>query len=269
MKDEITVLIADDNTEFSDLLKDYMGQYEDISVVGIATDGLQALEMIVSKEPEVVVLDIIMPNLDGIGVLEKLSMMQLERRPLFIMLSAIGQDVFIQKAVSLGAEYYIIKPFDIEVLVTRIRQLYKEKYLTSFSFRQVNKSNEIIQNENLDRSYDIEVEVTALMHEVGIPPHMAGYQYLREAIIQTVKNNKIFSSITKSLYPAVAEKFNTTPQKVERAIRNAIEGAWARGNPDTIDSLFGYTINYNKGKPTNSECIAMMADKIRISMGIK
>ncbi|OPZ94661.1 MAG: Stage 0 sporulation protein A [Firmicutes bacterium ADurb.Bin419] len=269
MKDKISVLIADDNLEFAELLKDYMDQYDDISVSGIAKDGLQALEMIETIKPDVVVLDIIMPNIDGIGVLEKLATQQMERRPLFIMLSAIGQDVFIQRAVSLGAEYYIIKPFDVEVLVMRIRQLYEEKYLSAFSYRTVNKNMEFSNADALDRTYDIEVEVTNLMHEVGIPPHMAGYQYLREAIVLTVKNSKMFSSITKSLYPAVAEKFNTTSQKVERAIRNAIESAWARGNLDTIDSLFGYTINYTKGKPTNSECIAMMADKIRISMGIR
>lgn len=268
MKGEITVLIADDNIEFADLLKDYMDQYEDIEVAGVARDGLQVLEMIVSLKPDVVVLDIIMPNLDGLGVLEKLSTMQMDRKPMYIMLSAIGQDVFVQRAVALGAEYYIIKPFDVEVLVTRIRQLYKEKYMTAFTTKPVARNSELI-NANIDRTYDIEVEVTNLMHEVGIPPHMAGYQYLREAIIQTVKNSKVFSSITKTLYPAVAKKYNTTPQKVERAIRNAIESAWARGNLDTIDSLFGYTINYSKGKPTNSECIAMMADKIRITMGIR
>lgn len=269
MKDIISVLIADDNLEFVDLLKEYMEQYDDINVVGIAKDGIQALEMIKSIKPDVVVLDVIMPNIDGIGVLEKLATQQLDKKPLFIMLSAIGQDVFIQKAVSLGAEYYIIKPFDVEVLVTRIRQLYEEKYLSAFSNRSVNKNMEFTNADALDRTYDIEVEVTNLMHEVGIPPHMAGYQYLREAIVLVVKNSKMYSSITKSLYPAVAEKFNTTSQKVERAIRNAIESAWSRGNLDTIDSLFGYTINYTKGKPTNSECIAMMADKIKISMGIR
>lgn len=269
MKDKISVLIADDNLEFVDLLKEYMDQYDDINVVGIAKDGMQALEMIKSIKPDVVVLDVIMPNIDGIGVLEKLATQQMDRKPLFIMLSAIGQDVFIQKAVSLGAEYYIIKPFDVEVLVTRIRQLYEEKYLSAFSIRSVNKNMEFANADALDRTYDIEVEVTNLMHEVGIPPHMAGYQYLREAIVLIVKNSKMYSSITKSLYPAVAQKFNTTSQKVERAIRNAIESAWSRGNLDTIDSLFGYTINYTKGKPTNSECIAMMADKIKISMGIR
>lgn len=268
MKGEILVLIADDNVEFAKLLKEYMDQYEDIEVLGVAKDGLDAIEMIMSQKPDVVVLDIIMPNLDGLGVLERLSTMQLEYRPIFIILSAIGQDVFVQRAVSLGAEYYIIKPFDVDVLITRIRQLYREKSMSAFSNKPITKNSELFSG-NIDRDYDIEVEVTNLMHEVGIPPHMAGYQYLREAIIQTVKNSKVFTSITKILYPAVAEKYNTTPQKVERAIRNAIESAWARGNPDTVDALFGYTINYSKGKPTNSECIAMMADKIRITMGLR
>jgi two-component system response regulator (stage 0 sporulation protein A) len=270
MKGEISVLIADDNYEFAGLLKEYMEQFEDIEVIGIAKDGLQALEMIVSLKPDVVVLDIIMPNLDGLGVLEKLSSMQVEFKPMFIMLTAIGQDVFVQRAVDLGAEYYIIKPFDAEVLVKRIRQLYKEKYMSAFSNKPIVKNSELISsNTNVDKTYDIEVEVTNLMHEVGIPPHMAGYQYLREAIIQTVLNAKAFTSITKTLYPKVAKKFNTTSQKVERAIRNAIESAWARGNPDTMDSLFGYTFSTSKGKPTNSECIAMMADRIRITMNIR
>ena len=268
MKEKISVLIADDNVEFVDLLKEYMEQYDDLDVVGTAKDGLMAIEMIKSINPDVVVLDVIMPNIDGIGVLEKLETHKMDQKPIFIMLSAIGQDMFIQKAVSLGAEYYIIKPFDVEVLVTRIRQLYEEKFHSAFSNRAVTKNNEFSNAEVLDRTYDIEVEVTNLMHDIGIPPHMAGYQYLREAIVLTVKNSKMFSSITKSLYPAVAEKFNTTSQKVERAIRNAIESAWSRGNLDTIDSLFGYTINIGKGKPTNSEFIAMVADKLRLEMKI-
>lgn len=268
MKGEISVLIVDDNIEFANLLKDYMNQNDEIDVAGIAKDGLEGIDMIMALKPDVVVLDIIMPNLDGIGVLEKLINVDMDIRPLFIMLSAVGQDVFVQRAVELGAEYYIIKPFDVEVLTTRIKQLYREKYQSSFTYKPViATSSPLPSGSTVDKTNDIEIEVTSLMREIGIPPHMSGYQYLREAIMQTVKNAKIFSSITKTLYPAVAERYNTTPQKVERAIRNAIESAWSRGNPDMIDSLFGYTINFNKGKPTNSECIAMMADKIRINMG--
>lgn len=264
MKERISVLIADDNIEFGDLLNDYINQEGDLHVVGIARDGLNALEMIKKLEPDVVILDIIMPNLDGIGVLEKITQVQLNKKPLFLMLSAVGQDIFIQKAITLGAEYYMVKPFDVEVLVSRVRQLYKEK--------RIYANNQIIAFSKFDQSTalrpepvrNLELEVTNLMHEVGIPTHMSGYQYIREAILQTVNNAKVFNSITKVLYPKVAERFGTTPQKVERAIRNAIESAWSRGNPDSIDSLFGYTINYSKGKPTNSEFIAMMADKVRV-----
>lgn len=264
MKERISILIADDNIEFGDLLNDYINQEGDLHVVGIARDGLNALEMIKTLEPDIVILDIIMPNLDGIGVLEKISQMQISKKPLFLMLSAVGQDIFIQRAIVLGAEYYIVKPFDVEVLFCRVRQLYKEKRMyahsQNISFSKIDQSNV----KRAEPVRNLELEITNMMHEVGIPPHMSGYQYIREAILQTVNNANVFSSITRVLYPRVAERFGTTPQKVERAIRNAIESAWSRGNPDSIDSLFGYTISYSKGKPTNSEFIAMMADKVRV-----
>ena len=268
MKNEISVLITDDNAEFTNLLKEYMKLEEDIRVVGVAKDGLQAIEMITALMPDVVLLDVIMPNLDGIGVLERMSKVELSRKPLYIMLSAIGQDIFIQKAIELGAEYYIVKPFDANVLISRIRQMSRERYITTFINADISSKMAVASLANdAEAAFDLEVEVTNLMRDIGVPPHMAGYQYIREAIIQTVRNAKVFSSITKVLYPAVAKKFSTTPEKVERAIRNAIESTWSRGNPDSIDSLFGYTVNYYKGKPTNSEFIAMMADKVRVNMG--
>jgi two-component system response regulator (stage 0 sporulation protein A) len=225
--------------------------------------------MITSLAPDVVILDVIMPNLDGIGVLEKMSEVQMGRKPLYIMLSAIGQDIFIQNAIGLGAEYYIVKPFDIEVLISRIRQMYNERYTTLFSRSSTPPRLTPSIAREPDQNHDLEVEVTDLMRDIGVPPHMAGYQYIREAVIQTVRNSKLFGSVTKVLYPAVANKFNTTPERVERAIRNAIESTWAKGNPDSIDALFGYTVNYNRGKPTNSEFIAMMADQVRVNMGRK
>jgi two-component system, response regulator, stage 0 sporulation protein A len=266
MIQEISVLLADDNIEFGNLLSKYLSQQEDIRIVGVARDGIEAYDMIIELMPDVVVLDIIMPNLDGIGVLEKLSSIELKRRPLFIVLTAIGQDIFIQKAITLGAEYYIVKPFDINVLVSRIRQIYNDEKVSSFSHNKVltKVSAENVKQPN--QSFNLEVEVTNMMHEIGIPPHMSGYQYIREAIMMTVNNSKVFSSITRVLYPAVAEKYSSSSQKVERAIRNAIECAWERGNPDSADTLFGYKVNYSKGKPTNSEFIAMIADKVRINM---
>lgn len=269
MRDDISVLIADDNIEFGNLLNEYMDREEDIRVVGVARDGVQAYEMIASLKPDVVILDIIMPNLDGIGVLEKITSQESLYRPLFIMLSAIGQDMFIQKAIALGAEYYIVKPFDVDILISRVRQVYKEKHISSFTQNMLMKKTASQPTARPAPVNDLEVEVTNLMRDVGIPPHMTGYQYIREAIIQTVNNSRVFTSITKVLYPSVAKKFDSTPQKVERAIRNAIESAWVRGNPDSVDSLFGYKVNYDRGKPTNSEFIAMMADKIRINLGYK
>lgn len=266
MSETISVLIVDDNVEFGDLLKDYMIQEDDIRITGVARDGNQAINMIMSLEPDVVILDVIMPNLDGIGVLEKIAQINLVKRPLFIMLSAIGQDVFVQKAVALGAEYYVVKPFDVDILISRIRQIYREKLANVLTINRATSKEKTSGQKNNSSLRDIEVEVTNLMRDVGIPAHVLGYQFIREAIIQTINNSKIFSSITKVLYPSVAQKFNTTPQKVERAIRNAIEGAWAKGNSDAIDALFSNTV-YNKNKPTNSEFIAIMADKVRIKMG--
>lgn len=265
MSSEITVLIADDNTEFGDLLNEYISQHDDIRVVGIARDGLETLEMIHSLSPDVVVLDIIMPNLDGIGVLEKMASNQLKKKPLFIMLSAIGQDVFVQKAVALGAEYYIVKPFDVDILVSRIRQICKEKHSLPFSCKKVENKVMSVNDGRIQPARDLEIEVTNLMRESGIPPHMIGYQYIREAVLQAINNPKNFSPVTKILYPSIAQKFNTTPQKVERAIRNAIDSAWTK----TGVGNHGETFANNRTKPTNSELIAVIADKTRMNLGLK
>ncbi len=266
VRDEISVLIADDNEEFGSLLTEYFNREEDIQVVGVAGDGLQAVDMILSLKPDIVILDIIMPNLDGIGVLEKIAELKLDKKPLFLMLSAIGQDVFIQKAMALGAQYYILKPFNINVLLSRIRQMYDERLKDSI-IKSSTAVNPAYQNQALLRpSHELEVEVTNLMRDVGIPAHMVGYQYIREAIIQAVCMETTVVSITKVLYPKVARKFETTPKKVERAIRNAIENAWTRGNPDSIDALFGYRAGFNREKPTNSEFLALMVDRMKLSI---
>ena len=189
----------------------------------------------------------------------------MKKRPLFIILSAVGQDKITQRALNLGAEYYIVKPFDMEVLVSRIRQL-----------KGVNQ-NVIIRSDYTMESktpyqapvqHNLEVEVTGIMHEIGVPAHIKGYQYLRDAIMMVVKDLDIINSITKQLYPSIARNYNTTPSRVERAIRHAIEVAWSRGQVEAIDELFGYTISIGKGKPTNSEFIAMVADKLRLEMKV-
>lgn len=262
---KIQIVIADDNREFGDILSEYLNNQEDIEVVGVARDGLEAYDMISKNLPDIAILDIIMPHLDGLGVLEKINATSMEKRPLFIILSAVGQDKITQRALSLGAEYYVVKPFDMDVLVSRIRQL-KNTDLQSSGMGTDAISPKPIPVAPTQKN--IEVEVTNVLHEIGVPAHIKGYQYLRDAIIMVIKDIDIINSITKQLYPNIAKEYNTTPSRVERAIRHAIEVAWGRGQVDAIDTLFGYTVNLGKGKPTNSEFIAMIADKLRLELKV-
>lgn len=263
---KIEILLADDNREFTNLLSEYISEQSDMSVSGVAYNGEEVLRHLeeTRKIPDVLILDIIMPHLDGLGVLERLKEMNLSPMPKIIMLTAFGQENITQKAVQLGASYYILKPFDMDVLANRIRQLVGNPTFTSSGSYSTSsttiKSNvvPIAKGKNLDAN------ITSIIHEIGVPAHIKGYQYLREAITMVYNNIEILGAITKTLYPAIAEKFKTTPSRVERAIRHAIEVAWTRGNIDSISHLFGYTINISKSKPTNSEFIAMVADKLRI-----
>ena len=261
MREKITVLIADDNQEFSMTLATYLKNQEDIVVVGRAKDGNEALDMIPNLMPDVVLLDVIMPHLDGIGVLEKLNMIKMSKKPICIMLSAVGQDKITRKAVELGAEYYVVKPFDIELLITRIRELKNYRPIPNNNFiskdMSMGKQQYIDISRNIDKKEDnLEALVTNIIHEVGVPAHIKGYQYLIEVINQ----------ITKQLYPELAKKYHTTPSRVERAIRHAIEVAWGRGQQEVVENIFGYTISAAKGKPTNSEFIAMISDKLRLEL---
>ena len=268
MKEKVTILIADDNQEFARTLANYIQEQEDMEVIGLAKDGEEAIDMITNIAPDVVLLDVIMPHLDGIGVLEKINMIKSEKKPTCIMLSAVGQDNITQRAISLGAEYYVVKPFDIELLIKRIRQLKEFKpsqNSNNFISREI-KNQYIELNNSSDEEKNLEALVTNIIHEVGVPAHIKGYQYLREAIMMVVNDIDVINQITKSLYPQIAFKFNTTPSRVERAIRHAIEVAWGRGDQKTVENIFGYTISAAKGKPTNSEFIAMIADKLRLEL---
>ena len=270
VKDKITVLISDDNSEFARTLSNYLENDEDMQVVGMAKDGEEALSIISTIKPDIVLLDVIMPHLDGLGVLERLNSMRLENPPICIMLSAVGQDKITQKAITLGAQYYVVKPFDIEVLIKRIKELKYYQPATnnknSFIVKETKTQYiDIPQNEKKNED-SLEALVTNIIHEVGVPAHIKGYQYLREAIMMVVNDIDIINQITKQLYPDIAQKYHTTPSRVERAIRHAIEVAWGRGQPDVVENIFGYTVSAAKGKPTNSEFIAMIADKLRLEI---
>ncbi|MCR8633935.1 MULTISPECIES: sporulation transcription factor Spo0A [Paenibacillus] len=260
----IEVLLADDNREFTNLLSEFIDEQEDMHVAGVAYNGNDVLRLIEqsNRVPDVLILDIIMPHLDGLGVLERLREMDLNPQPKIIMLTAFGQENITQKAVQLGASYYILKPFDMEILTNRIRQL-----VTSNQSNSIMSSSSSSMRANIvqmPKGKNLDANITTIIHEIGVPAHIKGYQYLREAITMVYNNIEILGAITKTLYPAIAEKYKTTPSRVERAIRHAIEVAWTRGNIDSISHLFGYTINISKAKPTNSEFIAMVADKLRI-----
>ena len=271
MSGKISILIADDNAEFARTLTNYIEKEEDMEVVAVAKDANEAVNMIENVQPDIALLDVIMPHLDGLGVLEKIIDLNIAKRPTCIMLSAVGQDKITQRAIELGANYYVVKPFDINLLIKRIKEIknYKAPQFktTSPQIRENYKAPYIeIRDDARNDKENLEALVTNVIHEVGVPAHIKGYQYLREAIMMVVNDIEVINQITKQLYPDIAKKFNTTPSRVERAIRHAIEVAWGRGQTEVVESIFGYTVSASKGKPTNSEFIAMISDKLRLEL---
>lgn len=264
--EKLNVVIADDNERIVEMLNALIRTENDMEVVGTAGNGEEAVEVIKNNAPDVVLLDLIMPKMDGLGVLEKLQKdSSIRKMPAFIVLSAIGQEAVTEDAFALGANYYIMKPFNNEMLLGRLRSIRSrgERVLTPACQTAERKRTEFIEER------DLETDVTNMIHEIGVPAHIKGYQYLRDAIMMSVEDMEMLNSITKILYPTIAKNHQTTPSRVERAIRHAIEVAWSRGKMDTIDELFGYTVSNGKGKPTNSEFIALIADRIRLEYKAK
>lgn len=255
--EKISVVIVDDNVDYCSMVKEYISMQDDMQVLGTANDGQVAVEMIYNKKPDVVLLDLVMPFLDGLGVIKKINFTDDPYRPKIIAISALAHDKITQNVMSMGADYYITKPTSIDILVERIRLVVKP---------MVQENNLVIASRKPVQ--DLETNVTNIIHEVGVPAHIKGYQYLRHAIMMVVNNVDLINSITKELYPTVAKTYNTTSSRVERAIRHAIEVAWDRGDTEILNGFFGFTVNNCKGKPTNSEFIAMIADKLRLNMKV-
>ena len=257
--EQVNVAIADDNERILDLLEEIINMDKELHVVGKAKNGEEMCQIIRNKQPDVVLLDLIMPKMDGLTVMEKINQdKNVQKRPDFIVVTAVGQERITEDAFNRGANYYIMKPFNNEMLLNRIKT--GRRPVRSCEKRNDERSSQV----PYIREGDLENRVTNLRHEIGIPAHIKGYHYLRDSIIMAVQDMDVLNAITKVLYPTVAKRYQTTSSRVERAIRHAIEVAWNRGKLDTLDELFGYTVSTGKGKPTNSEFVALIADTIQL-----
>ncbi len=250
MRKMLKAMITEDGSETAHELAGIL-RTNGFEVSTVIKDGMQIVDRLVSGErPDVLLIDGFMPRMDALGVLREIDNMHLEKRPLVMVLSSTDNQRFESEVLKAGADYYFLKPYNPSMLAERIKQ-----------FSSIHNSNA-----NSNGVKDLEVVVSQIMHQIGVPAHIRGYQYLREAIILSVNNSEMISSVTKILYPTVAKTFKTTPSRVERAIRHAIEVAWDRGDVDILSSYFGYTIQNERGKPTNSEFIAMISDNLKLRM---
>ena len=256
MKNKKRILIVDDNEEFCSNVKDYLELNECFDIAGTAYDGKTGYEMVLETKPDIVLTDIVMPVMDGLTLMSRIkSNSTLTKKPKIIVFSSTGYDSIISNAMRLGAEFYFIKPFEMSALEERLNEIISDR---------INDNAGSVQSAS--KTKDLETNITMYIQQLGVPAHIKGYQYIRDAIMMVIEDMDAINSITKYLYPTVAKHYNTTSSRVERAIRHAIEVAWDRGNPEILNELFGYTILSSKGKPTNSEFIAMIADKIRLEM---
>ena len=248
--EKIKVLMIDDNISLVEMVKEYFTDHPKIEVTLTCKDGEEGLKTIIEKtsEYDIVLLDLVMPNKDGMYVLEELNKRGIEKN--IIVQTSYNEPKVIRKVSEYGVNYYILKPFDLSNLENRILDIFNESN---------NKTINVYHS-------NLQISITKMLHELGMPSHIKGYQYIREGISMIYNDPGIIGGITKELYPEIADKFDTTVSRVERAIRHAIEVAWGRGKIDTLQNVFGYTINMGKGKPTNSEFIAMIADKLRLEM---
>jgi len=254
MENRIKAMVADGNEEFCEHLKNALSKDGGCEVVGVAHDGVEAVNMLSDVQPDVLILDVTLPKLDGMSVLKAAG--ALEKRPVTLVTSSFMTEYVAVMTTNLGVQYFMMKPCDPGAVAERVREM--------CSADRMQKNGRQLQKR--PQEVNVEAMVTSIIHEIGVPAHIKGYQYLREAIMIAVDDMEVINAITKVLYPQVAKTFSTTPSRVERAIRHAIEVAWDRGDLETLQRFFGYTVSNTKGKPTNSEFIALIADKLQLQI---
>ena len=255
MGKKLKVVIAENGTELGKSCEKALKGYG-MDVIMCEKDGSLLLEKIRTEKPDVVLADIFMQNQDILGVLDEIKKTDAKERPMIMAMSSFDNPRLEKETLNAGASYYFLKPFDINAMAERIIRLSGWR----------NEISPVVVKDNVVTDPELELMVTEIIHQIGVPAHIKGYHYLREAVILSVKNSEIINSVTKLLYPTVAKNHGTTSSRVERAIRHAIEVAWDRGDIDVLNSYFGYTIQNDRGKPTNSEFIAMISDKLRLQM---
>lgn len=260
---KLRILVVDGDVSEAEELE--VRLQKDFDVVETALDGIKAVDSIVTQKPDVVLIDIMLPYIDGIGVIERCrECMEYDQLPVFIVLTSIGTEKLIECVNHMDIDYCMMRPFQYEVLSHRIKQVAKIKGLdqkiTQKEIRFERKDHKTV----VDYDFNVKQDVTKIIRDLGIPAHIKGYQYIREGIIMAIEDINMMNYITKLLYPSIAKKYKTTSSSVERAIRHAIEVAWSRGKVELLEEMFGYTISAGKGKPTNSEFIALIADKLRL-----
>ncbi len=259
MEKTLKVLFTEEANEFGQNCTAVLKSYG-FDVKLVAKNGAEVLRVLESEKPDVLVMDAIMASVDALGVLQQLSAAN-RKKPLIMVISGVDNQRFENEVLLAGADYYFLKPFDISMMAERIL------LMTGWNQKHGGKADTYANSVHISGS-DLEVLVSDIMHQIGVPAHIKGYQYLREAIILSINDTEMMNSVTKVLYPTVAKRFSTTSSRVERAIRHAIEVAWDRGDVDVLSSYFGYTIQNTRGKPTNSEFIAMISDKLRLQLKI-
>lgn len=273
MTEKLKVLLVDEQSEQRNAYTERLA-YTGYDVIGATGNPRKALELISSEKPDVVLFDIVLSPIDGITFLKEAVSLDLDKKPRFIALSSIMSDTVVREAMQTGADYFMIKPCEFRVLKDRIDMLSGSAYsdagdefssVGTYGRENPSAANySVVYDSQEDDRRDLETQVTELILQIGIPAHIKGYHFVRSAIIMAVESPDTINAVTKIVYPTIAKQYQTSPSRVERAIRHAIEVAWDRGDVDTLNGIFGYSVNSNKGKPTNSEFIAMLSDKLRL-----